>query len=123
MRKYGPMPNVCAFCQTQESAAVGKWLVCADWVGRRSPPSSVCDSFVDAGLASSLGLWAPGSPAPFRCNVCCALGAALFREAVVEDYKSRCHPALVCKDVFWRVRGWRNCVVRRPPNWEARFNV
>ena len=84
------MSNVCASCLVPESATAGKWLARA----------RVCDSCVDNGFASSLGLRAPGAPAPFCCNVCCALDAAQFREAVVGDYESRCGPTVVCKDIF-----------------------
>ena len=63
------------------------------------PANSVCDSCVDDGFASSLGVWAPNSSAPFRCHVRCALEAAEYREAAAADYEYRCDLTWVRKDI------------------------
>ena len=94
------MSNVCAFCQVKESTSVGKWLVRGDCVGHREPPSALCDTCTDSGFASSIGLWIPNAPVPFRRNICRASGAAKHRESVADEYKSRRDPASVCRDIF-----------------------
>ena len=90
------MSNVCSVCQSTESASAAKCFVRAGCVGRRVPPIAVCESRVDNGHASSLGTWPPGAPSPLGCNICCALDATKFREAVVDDIKDRWGPLLVC---------------------------
>ena len=47
-----------------------------------------------------MGLWTPGASITFCCNFCRALGAAKHREMVVEEYKNRCDPAPICRDIF-----------------------
>ena len=94
------MSNACSFCQLKESTSAGKWLACGDCAGRRDPPSTLCDTFADNGYASSVDLWAPNAPAPVRCNICRSLDAAQHRESVVGEYKSRCAPASVRRDMF-----------------------
>ena len=59
-------------------------------------------------------MWAPGSSAPSCGDVCGTLGAAKHREAVVDDYKSRRDPMLVCKDISI-VRPWMVELRRAPP--------
>ena len=86
------------FCQPKEPTYAGKRFVCVDCVGRRVPPSAVCDSRVDNGYASFLGTWPPRASSPSRCNICCARDATMFRDAVVDDIKNRWGPLLVCKD-------------------------
>ena len=108
------MSNVCSFCQTQESAPAGKWVARADGAGRRTPPDAVYDSRVDNGFASSLGFWAPGSPAPFRCHDCCASDAADRREAAIDAFQNRRDPTLVCKDIFL-ARPWMAGLRRASP--------
>ena len=76
------------------------WVVFFDCVGRRDPPSAVCDSCVDNGFAPSLGLRAPRAFAPFRCNVWRTLDAAKHRGDVVDNYENRCDPTLARKDIF-----------------------
>ena len=73
------MSDVCSFCHAQESTSAGKRVVRSDCAGRRTRPSSVCDSYVGTGCPSSLGLRAIRSPAPFLRNVCCVLEAAKRR--------------------------------------------
>ena len=80
-------------------SAAGEWLVCPDCVGRRSPPSALCDACVDNGFKASAGSRARGAAEPFRRNLCCALDAASRREAFVEAYASRRDPMLARKDI------------------------
>ena len=94
------MSNVCAFCQVKESSSVGKWLVCSGCEGRRKPPTALCDTCVDNGYAPTLGVWVPHAPLQFRCHVCVALDSALHRDAVLEEFKSRCDPTSICRDIF-----------------------
>ena len=91
---------MCSFCQVKESASVGKWLARGDCVGRRDSPGALCDACADNGFASSVGLWAPSAPAPFRCNICRALNSAYHRESVWGDYKNRRDPASARRDMF-----------------------
>ena len=79
---------------------MGKWLVCGDCKGRRDPPSAACDSCADNGFASSLGAQAPNAAAQFRCNICLALDVAKRRESVAGEYKNRCDPSFICRDMF-----------------------
>ena len=108
------MSNVCSFHQTKESTSAGKWLVRGDCVGRRDPPSAVCDSCADTGLASSSGAWAPNATAPFRCNICRALDAAERRESVVGEFKNRCDPSAIGRDVV-AACPWMADLLRAPP--------
>ena len=94
------MSNVRSFCQSKESAPVGKWFARFERVGRRNPPSAARDPCVGNGYASSLGAWYPGASAPSRCNICSALNATKFREAVTDEYKNRCDAVSICKDIF-----------------------
>ena len=94
------MSNVCSFCQVEESTSAGKWLARGNCVGRRDPPSALCDTCADNGLASPVGLWTPSAPAPLRCNICRALNSAKHRESVVGDYKDRRDLASVRRDMF-----------------------
>ena len=75
-------------------------------------PDAAFDSLVNHGFASPLSLWAPGSPAPFRCNVCSALDAANRREVVADTCEDGCCPMLFCKDIFVVGVGWRSFVGR-----------
>ena len=109
------MSNVCTPCQVQESASVGRWLVCGDCVGRRDPPSALCDACADKVFASSVGIWAPNAPAPFRCNICHASYAAKRREFVVGEYENRRDPASVHRDIFM-ARHWAAELRRAPPS-------
>ena len=47
-------------------------------------------------------------PLIFRCHVCVALGTAKHRDKVVDEFKSRCDPTSICRDIFvvcpWMVR-------------------
>ena len=94
------MSNVCSFCQVEESTSAGKWLARGNCVGRRDPPSALCDTCADNGLASPVGLWTPSAPAPLRCNICRALNSAYHRESVWGDYKNRRDPASARRDMF-----------------------
>ena len=106
-RKYEPMSDVRLFRQAKEYAIVGNWVACSSCVGRRTPPSAVCDSCADNSLAPISGMWAPGSHVPFRRKVSCALDAAKRREEVFDGYGGRCDPMLLSNDVFpvppWKV--------------------
>ena len=93
------MSNVCPFCQSEESASVGMWFACVDCVGRRNPSSAACDSCVDYGYDSSLDAWSPSESTTFRCNVSSALGATMYRDAVIDEYKTRRDPVSMCKDI------------------------
>ena len=55
---------------------------------------------VDKGYAQTFGLWMPSAPIQFRRNVCLALDSVKHREAVVDEFKSRCGLAPSCRDVF-----------------------
>ena len=94
------MSNVCAFCQVKESSSVGKWLVCPDCSGRRDPLTALCESCVENGYAPTFGAWAPHAPLTFRCNVCIALLSAQHRNTVLDEFKSRCDPTSICRDIF-----------------------
>ena len=61
------MSNVCAFCQVKESTSVGKWLVRGDCIGRRDPPSALCDTCADNGFTSSVGIWISNASAFLVC--------------------------------------------------------
>ena len=102
------MSNVCAFCQVKESSSVGKWLVCPDCVGRRDPPTALCETCVENGYAATFGAWAPHAPLLFRCHVCIAMSSAQHRDKVLIEFKSRCDPTSICRDIFvvcpWMVR-------------------
>ena len=90
---------MCSFCQVKEPSSVGKWLVRGDCKSRRDPPSSQRDTCADNGFASSGGIWFPNAPAPFHRDICRAMDAAKRRESVVGEYKDRCDPASVCRDI------------------------
>ena len=94
------MSNACSFCPVKESTSVSKWLVRGDCVGRRDPPSALCDTYADYGFAASVGIWSPNAPAPFRCNICRALDAAKHREFVAGEHRNRRDPASICRDIF-----------------------
>ena len=94
------MSNVCAFCQVKESSSAGKWLVCPDCAGRRDPLTALCESCVENGYAPTFGVWAPNAPLQFRCNVCIALNSAQHRNMVLDEFKSRCDPTSICRDIF-----------------------
>ena len=79
---------------------MGKWLVCSDCVGRRDPPTALCETCVGNGYASTFGAWAPHAPLIFRCHVCIALSTAQHRDKVVVEFKSRCDPTSICRDIF-----------------------
>ena len=93
---------------------MSKWLVRGDSVGRRDPPRAVCDSCADNGFASSLGAWAPNASAPFRCDICRALGAAKYRESAAGEYENRCDPASIRRDIF-AARPWMVALRRASP--------
>ena len=109
------MSNVCAFCQVKESSSVGKWLVCPDCSGRRDPLTALCESCVENGYASTFGVWAPHTPLSFRCNVCIALNSAQHRNMVLDEFKSRCDPTSICRDIF-AVCPWMAHLRQAPPN-------
>ena len=92
--------DVCPVCQTEESTALGKRLVCPDCAGHRPPPSALCAACVVSAFAASLSLRAPGASVPFRCNIRCALDAADRRVAAIEERKNRRGPMLLRKDIF-----------------------
>ena len=94
------MSNVCPFCQTKESASASKWIVRGDCAGRRDPPSAVRDLCADNGFASSSGTWPPNAMAPFRRNICRALGAAEYSETVAGEFRDWCDPSSICRDMF-----------------------
>ena len=94
------MSNACAFCEVKESSSVGKWLACSVCVGCRDPQTALRGMCVDKGYARTFGLWMPGAPAQFRCNVCLASDSAKRRESVADEFKSRCDPASTCRDIF-----------------------
>ena len=79
---------------------MGKWLVCSDCVGRRDPPTALCETCVENGYASTFGAWAPHAPLLFRCHVCIAFSSAQHRDRVLVEFKSRCDPTSICRDIF-----------------------
>ena len=79
---------------------MGKWLVCGGCNGRRDPPSSLRDTCAGNGFAASVGIRSPNAPAPFRCNICRVMDAAKNRESGVDEYRNRCDPASVCRNIF-----------------------
>ena len=104
------MSNVCSFCPVKGSAPAGKWLVRGDCVGGRDPPGAATPHF-----ASSLRAWAPNAAAQFRCNMCLALDAAKRRESVVDEYKDRCDPSSVRRDILVMCP-WMAGLRRAPPS-------
>ena len=84
----------------EESATAGNWFVCPHYVGRRSPPTAVCETWSDRGLAPSLGPRTPSGAAHVRCRMCIALDSATHREAVVAGYKNRRDPLFAREDIF-----------------------
>ena len=78
---------------------MGKWLVRRDSIGRREPPSALCDACADNGFASPLGLWIPNASGSVRCNIFRASGSAKRRETVAGEYKSRRDPATGRRDI------------------------
>ena len=47
-----------------------------------------------------LGLWGASSANPLRRQTCVALESVRRREAMIEEYKNRCDPLYVRKDIF-----------------------
>ena len=86
--------------QGKEGAPAGSWYVCPEYLGRRSPPMTICDSSVDKGLAATTGSRDKTSTSPFRYPMRVALDSAEHREGVFDEYKHRCDPLYVCKDIF-----------------------
>ena len=66
-----------------------------DCVGGRDPPGVATPR-----SASPLRARAPNAAAQFRCNICLALDLATRRESVVDEYKHRCDPSSVRRDIF-----------------------
>ena len=108
------MSNAFSSCQVNEYVSVGRWFVRGDCVGRRDPPSALCDSCADNAFASSVGTWAPDAPAQSRRNICRELDAAKYRDFVVGDQKSRRDPSSVCRHVSV-ARPWMVELRRAPP--------
>ena len=74
--------------------------MCPHCVGRRSPPRALCESRAESGFAPPAGAQLPGAAVPFRCNIRGASDPAKRRDAVNAEYKDRCDPLFVRKDIF-----------------------
>ena len=58
--------TACCFREVKEGSSAGNWYMCPDSVGRRDRPMTICDPYVDRGLAASMGASDQASPTPFR---------------------------------------------------------
>ena len=94
------MADACVFCQTGEHTAVGKWFVGRDCMGRRSPPIALCETCADRGFVPSMCARSPVAAVPLRPDFRGALGSARRRDAVFEEYNTRCDLLFVRKDIF-----------------------
>ena len=61
---------------------------------------TICDSYVDKGLAKTTGSRDKASSAPFKREMRFAPESVKFREVVVDEDTHRCDPWYMCKDIF-----------------------
>ena len=109
---------MCAFCQVKESSSAGECLVCSDCVGRRGPQAALGEMCVGNGYASTFCAWVSHASLRFRYHVCLGLDSAQRRNAVLDEFASRCDPTSIRRDKFV-VRPW-TAQVRRASSGEVR---
>ena len=65
-----------------------------------TPRQRLCVTCVGNGYAATFGARAPYAPLPFRGYVCLALDSAQRRNAVLDEFESRCVPTSIYRGMF-----------------------
>ena len=65
-----------------------------------TPRQRLCVTCVDNGYATTIGVRVPHAPLPFRGCVCLALDPAQRRNAVLDEFESRCDPTSIYRGMF-----------------------
>ena len=68
-------------------------------MGRRGPQAALCKTCVDNGCATTFGVWIPSAPLRFRRHVGLAVDSAQRRNAVLDEFESRCNPSSFSRDI------------------------